>query len=128
MQLVQNFAARVVLGLKRFDHISHERRSLKWLDVTLKVLFNDLVLVFECVNGLAPDYLGKYFIEHSAVHNKNTRGCNNFVVPRCRLSMGQRAIYFRALKECNGLADNIKNTKDIDSFEQTLFNNMFHTK
>ena len=53
------FVARVVLGLKRFDHISQERRSLKWLDVTEKVLFNDLVLVFKCVNGLAPDYLGK---------------------------------------------------------------------
>ena len=32
------------------------------LHVTEKVLFNDLVLVFKCVNGLAPDYLGKYFI------------------------------------------------------------------
>ena len=85
LQLVQNFAARVVLGLKKFDHISQGRRSLKWLDVTEKVLFNDLVLVFKCVNGLAPDYLGKYFIKRSAVHNKNTRGCNNFVVPRCRL-------------------------------------------
>ena len=94
-QLVQNFAARVVLGFKKFDHISQGRRSLKWLDVTEKVLFNDLVLVFKCVNGLAPDYLGKYFIKRSAVHNKNTRGCNNFVVPRCRLSMGQRAFYFR---------------------------------
>ena len=93
-----------------------------------KVLYNDLVLVFNCVNGLAPDYLGKYFIEHSAVHNKNTRGCNNFVVPRCRLSMGPRAFYFRGLREWNGLADNIKDTKDIDSFEQTLFNNMFHMK
>ena len=101
---------------------------LKWLDVTEKVLFNDLVLVFKCVNGLAPDYLGKYFIKRSAVHNKNTRGCNNFVVPRCRLSMGQRAFYFRGPREWNGLADNIKNTKDIDSFKRTLFNNVFHTK
>ena len=73
LHLVQNFAARVVLGLKKFDHISQGRRSLKWLDVTEKVLFNDLVLVFKCVNGLAPDYLGKYFIKRSAVHNKNTR-------------------------------------------------------
>ena len=121
LQLVQNFAARVVLGLKKFDHISQGRRSLKWLDVTEKVLFNDLVLVFKCVNGLAPDYLGKYFIKRSAVHNKNTRGCNNFVVPRCRLSMGQRAFYFRGPKEWNGLPDNIKNTKDIDSFKQRLF-------
>ena len=59
LQLVQNFAARVVLGLKRFDHISQGWRSLEWLDVTEKVLFNDLVLAFKCVNGLAPDSLGK---------------------------------------------------------------------
>ena len=103
-------------------------KSLKCLDVTEKVLFNDLVLVFKCVNGLAPDYLGKYFIKRSAVHNKNTRGCNNFVVPRCRLSMGQRAFYFRGPKEWNGLPDNIKNTKDIDSFKRRLFNKIFHTK
>ena len=90
LQLVQNFAARVVLGLKKFDHISQGRRSLKRLDVTEKVLFNDLVLVFKCVNGSAPVYLGRYFIERSAVHNKNTRGRNNSVFPRCRLSMGQR--------------------------------------
>ena len=56
LQLVQNFAARVVLGLRKFDHISQGRRCLRWLDVTEKVLFNDLVLVFKCLNGLAPDY------------------------------------------------------------------------
>ena len=123
LQLVKNFAAIVVLGLKKSDHISQGRRSLKWLDVTETVLFNDVVLVFKCVNGLAPDYLGKYLIKRSAVHKKNTRGCNNFVLPRCRLSMGQRAFYFPGLREWNVLADNIKNTKDIDSFERTLFNN-----
>ena len=128
LQLVQNFAARIVLGLRKFDHISQGRRSLRWLDVTEKVLFNDLVLAFKCVNGLAPDYLGKYFLKRSAVHNKNTRGSNNFVVLRCRLSMGQRAFYFRGPREWNGLADNIKNTKEIGSFKRTLFKNMFHTK
>ena len=40
LQLVQNFAARVVLGLKKFDHIFQGRRSLKWLDVSENVLFN----------------------------------------------------------------------------------------
>ena len=103
LQLVKHFAARAVLGLRKFDNISQGRRSLRWLDVTEKVLFNDLVLAFKCVNGLAPDYLGKYFVKRSAVHNKNTRGCNNFVVPRCRLSMGQRAFYFRGPRELNGM-------------------------
>ena len=128
LQLVQNFAARVVLGLRKFDHISQGRRSLRCWVVTEKVLFNDLVLAFKCVNGLAPDYLGKYFVKRSAVHTKNTRGCNNFVVPRCRLSTSHRAFYFRAPREWNGLADNIKNIKEIDSFKRTLFKNLFYTK
>ena len=52
MQLVQNFATRVVLGLRNFDHISQELRTLRWLDVTEKILSNDFVLAFKCVNGL----------------------------------------------------------------------------
>ena len=71
--MVQNFAARVVIGLRKFDRISHGRRFLRWLDVTEKVLFNDLVLAFKCVNSLAPDYLSKYFVKRLAVYNKNTR-------------------------------------------------------
>ena len=81
LQLVQNFAARVVLGLRKSGHISQGQRSLRWLDVTEKVLFNDLVLAYKCVNRLAPDYLGKYFVKCSAVHNRNTRRCNKFCDP-----------------------------------------------
>ena len=55
LPLVQNFAARIVLGLRKFDHISQGRRSLGWLDVTEKILFDDWILAFKCVNGLAPD-------------------------------------------------------------------------
>ena len=54
----------------------------------------DLFLAFKCINCLAPDYLGKHFVKHSAVHNKNKRECHNFVVPQCGLSMAQRAFYF----------------------------------
>ena len=35
LQLVQNFTARVVLGLRKFDHISQGRRSLSLLDVSI---------------------------------------------------------------------------------------------
>ena len=51
-----------------------------------------------------------------------------FVVPRCRLSIGQRAFYFRCPREWNGLADNIKNTKQINSFKRIVFNDLSHTK
>ena len=53
---------------------------------------------------------------------------NVLTINRLILSMGQRAFYFRGPKEWNGLPDNIRNTKDIDSFKQRLFNRIFHTK
>ena len=48
LQMVQNFAPRVVL---RFKEISQGHRSLRWLDVKEKVLLNDLVLAYKCVTS-----------------------------------------------------------------------------
>ena len=69
LQLIHNFAARVVLDLRKYDYTSQGQRSLRWLDVMEKVLFKDFVLAF------------KYLIKRSAVHSKNTKECHNFGVP-----------------------------------------------
>ena len=45
LQSVQNYACRIVAGLRKFDHISGALKSLKWLSVKDKLLFNDLVMV-----------------------------------------------------------------------------------
>ena len=55
LQLVQNFAARIVLGFKKFDHISQGIKSLNWLTVEERLYFNDAVMVFKCVNNLVPN-------------------------------------------------------------------------
>ena len=65
---------------------------------------------------LASDYSGKYFVKRLAGYNRNTRRCNDFV----------RAFHFCSPQEWNGLPDNIKNTKEIDIFKQTLFNNVLY--
>ena len=46
LQLVQNFAAGIVLGLRKFDHISHGIRSLNWLPVCDRLYLNDAVMIF----------------------------------------------------------------------------------
>ena len=83
LQTVQNFAARIVLGLKKFDHISEGRTSLKWLNVS-EILFNDLVLVFKYVNGLEPSYLVDYIITRSETHNRNLRRSGDFHAAGCQ--------------------------------------------
>ena len=41
LQLLQNSAARIVLGLKKYDHISEGLKLLGWLDIYHKLKFND---------------------------------------------------------------------------------------
>ena len=50
LQLVQNVAARVVLGLKKFDHISQAIKSLNWLPVNDGIYLNDAVMMYKCTN------------------------------------------------------------------------------
>ena len=81
LQLVQNFAARIVLGFKKFDHISQGIKSLNWLTVKERLYFNDAVMVFKCVNNLVPEYLANMFVPRSHIHSRVTRSCNLLHIP-----------------------------------------------
>ena len=56
MQLAQNFASRILLGLRKYDHISEGLKSLRWLPIAVKLLINDSVMVHKCLSGRTPDY------------------------------------------------------------------------
>ena len=57
MQHVQNFAARIFSGARKFDHISPVHRELCWLPVTQQLYLRDAVFAFKCMTGCVPDYL-----------------------------------------------------------------------
>ena len=44
LHLVQNFAARVALDLKKFDHISQAIKLLNWLPVNDRIYVNEAVM------------------------------------------------------------------------------------
>ena len=77
LQLVQNFAARIVLGLRKYDHISQGIKSLNWLQVSDRLYINDAVMTFKCIhNNLVPDYLIDKFTFRSQIATRNTRQSN----------------------------------------------------
>ena len=98
LQLVQNYACRIVTVLKKYDHISEALKSLNRLNVKEKLLFNDLIMVYKCMNNLTPDYLRKRFQRLSEIHSRDTRQKNNLSLPKCRLTSGQRAFSFCGAK------------------------------
>ena len=58
---MENFAAHIVLGVKKFDRISQRIKTLNSLPVNGELYLNDVAMVFRCVNKLVPGYLfGKF--------------------------------------------------------------------
>ena len=56
LQHIQNFAARIISGARKFNHISPVLRKLCWLPVRNQLYLRDAVSVFKCMAGCVPDY------------------------------------------------------------------------
>ena len=57
LQLIQNHAARVVTGARKYDRITPVLRELHWLPVSQRIAFKLLTLTYQAVHGQAPVYL-----------------------------------------------------------------------
>ena len=118
IQLIQNFACRIVLGLKKYDHITERLKSLNWLSAKDKLLLNDLVMVHKCIHQQIPRYHSGKSIQRSKIHERNTRKRDEL----CRLKTGQRSFAFRGAKSCNNnLPDEVKQISDIKTFKTKIY-------
>lgn len=124
LQLVQNFAARIVLGLRKYDHISEGLRCLKWLNVKDTLFLNDAVMIHKCLHGGVPGYLSEKFVLRSSIHKRSTRRCNDLHLPKCRLATGQRMFSYRAAKLYNDLPREDKEVENTTLFKKQLRNKL----
>ena len=73
LQLIQNFACRIILGPKKLDHVSATRKSLGWLSVRQKLRLNTVTMVQKCRINQAPLYLCNLFYDRFSVSGRSTR-------------------------------------------------------
>ncbi len=127
LQRVQNAAARIVMLIPKFDHISGVMCDLHWLPVKYRVQFKILLLTFKCQYGLAPGYLKDMICDH--VPARSSRSSNvQFVlkVPRTkRKTLGTRSFSFYAPELWNSLPMEIRSTDDIDTFKSMVKTHLF---
>ena len=84
LQLVQNAAARLLTGKRRYDHITPVLADLHWLPVSYRIQFKYLLVVFKSLHGLAPHYLSELLHRHAPARALRSAQQNMLVVPRCR--------------------------------------------
>ena len=103
LQSVQNFAARVITGIRKYDHVTP--------------ILRDAVMTFKCMKGLAPPYLCDKFEMRSKIHSVNTRNKDKLDIPRYNSASGQRTFHYRAVSIWNELPNHIKDIDTLDRFK-----------
>ena len=91
--IIQNAAARVVTGTRKFDHITQVLHQLHWLTVCQRITFKLAMITFKCLHGLAPSYLADVCTPVSSVVGRwQLRLANSgaLVVPCTRTTIGPR--------------------------------------
>jgi len=126
IQLVQNSAARVVMGLKKYDHITQIRKELHWLPIEARCKFKIIMLTWKALNNMGTSYI-KDLLKIKLCRS-GLRSNNSIIleIPKTNLiGYGNRAFCQSAPVLWNDLTEELRNTKKLDNFKTRLKTKLF---
>ena len=131
LQRVQHFALRVVMNLPARSHISSHMRDRHWLKVEARIHYKYLVLIFKCINSIAPVPLAsKLSIRHAidmlldANYFKPTslagRKSFSYLAPRCWNALPR---YLRIISYLDNFKSKLKHYlfDNFDAYKHSIF-------
>ena len=120
VQRVQNSAARLITGTRKFDHITPVLKSLHWLPVTQRIKFKIILLTFKALHGLAPEYLQELVVPYKPGRCLRSAGSNLLVCPRTRCNHDERAFAIAGPQLWNSLPEEMRQTAELPFFKKML--------
>ena len=120
LQAVQNFAARIICGSRKFDHVTPLLKELHWLPIKSQLYLHDAVLAFKCMTGSAPTYLSSKFLTRGEVSGRATRNSRLLHIPLYKSKSGQRTFFYRTVSLWNSLDNSLKLCESSRNFKRKL--------
>jgi hypothetical protein len=129
LQSVLNAAARLIFTSRKFDHVTPLLRELHWLRFPERINYKLAVLVFKCLNGLAPSYLTSELhrvADIDARRHLRSASTVELIVPRVRRpTIGGRAFPVAAARVWNGLPPRVTSSSSLLTFKKKLKTELF---
>ena len=130
LQAVINAAARLVSGVGKFEHITPVLRDdLHILKIDERIKFKLCLLVFKCLNNLAPQYLRqhiKLLSDESSRQRLRSSKTLELSVPRTRTCIGDRAFRVAGPSAWNSLPPSVQCADTLRTFKKLLKTHLFH--
>ena len=119
LQLIQNSAAKTVMGKYKHDHMDDDLKRLHWLDIKKRIVFKVALLSHKAITGNAPTYLQELF---QYAHHGHTL---KLMVPYASSTAGLRSFSYVGPKIYNNLPDSVKTCVSTEMFKSALKTYLF---
>jgi hypothetical protein len=124
LQSAMNAAARLVFSARKYDHVTPLLQELHWLKMEQRIEYKLAVLVYRCLNGLAPSYLASDLQRVSDLASRRrlrSASTDALVIPPTRLStVGDRAFPVAAARIWNSLPAYVTSSTSLATFKNRL--------
>ena len=123
IQRLQNRAARAVLGDFDYTHsVSDMIAKLGWMKIKQRLTYFTCILMFKCLNNMAPVELCNAFTYLKDVSTINTRSIasEKLCVPKPNCEMFRKSLCYRGASMWNKLPIELRNIINIGSFKIAL--------
>jgi hypothetical protein len=129
LQRVQNAAARLILDLNLWDHVTPGLRQLHWLPVRWRIQYKLCTIMQSIHTGRCPVYMTECVqTVTSRATRTGLRSSNSslYVTPRLRTKFGERAFSFAGPAAWNPLPAELRDSTDSSVFRSQLKTHFFN--
>ena len=117
---IQNTAARILTFSRKSCHITPILKELHWLPVDQRIVFKLLMIVYKCINNIAPSYLSELLSHYSPTCTLRSGNKQLLQEAKSNRSWGDRSFAIAAPQLWNELPFNIRTAKSITVFKKQL--------
>ena len=119
LQTILNKAAKIVLGLNKYDSATQALFRLHWLPVEYRINFKIATMVYKCLEGTSPEYLSSLLKPIRTGHNTRSESNGLLEIPRAS-TQGDKAFYVCGPRIWNDLPASVRNSSTCAIFKKRL--------
>ena len=126
LQLILNMAAKVIVGARKYDHVTPLLKSLHWLPIQSRIIYKVVLLTFKALHGLAPKYLSDLLEVYTPSRSLRSSTSNLLTSAQSRTKAGDRAFKSAAPILWNGLPATLRSLDSLNKFKSALKTHLFN--
>ena len=120
LQHIQNTAARVVTLSRKSCHITPTLKELRWLPVSLRIVFKLMLIVHKSFNNVAPIYISELLKVYTPSRNLRSSNMSLLKEPTSKRTWGDRSFSVAAPR----LWNHLESTKLKSCHSKTRFKSL----